>query len=65
MDFFFNPLLHSLFFFFLLLKDYDFFSIIFLRYDPPNNSYHPELEGSGLICSAVDILPTEFAKEVQ
>ncbi|XP_024028450.1 alpha-aminoadipic semialdehyde synthase isoform X1 [Morus notabilis] len=35
----------------------------FFRYDPLNNSYHHDLEGSGLICSAVDILPTEFAKE--
>ncbi|PON39202.1 Hopanoid-associated sugar epimerase [Trema orientale] len=35
----------------------------FFRYDPSNNSYHHDFEGSGLICSAVDILPTEFAKE--
>ncbi|PON49418.1 Hopanoid-associated sugar epimerase [Parasponia andersonii] len=35
----------------------------FFRYDPSNNSYDHDFEGSGLICSAVDILPTEFAKE--
>ncbi|XP_056692551.1 alpha-aminoadipic semialdehyde synthase isoform X2 [Spinacia oleracea] len=27
------------------------------------DSYHNDMEGSGVICSAVDILPTEFAKE--
>lgn len=35
----------------------------FFRYDPINNSYHQDLEGDGLLCSSVDILPTEFAKE--
>ncbi|XP_060674765.1 alpha-aminoadipic semialdehyde synthase isoform X2 [Ziziphus jujuba] len=35
----------------------------FFRYDPLNKSYHHDMEGEGLICSAVDILPTEFAKE--
>ncbi|KAL7174871.1 hypothetical protein ACSBR2_028646 [Camellia fascicularis] len=35
----------------------------FFRYDPFNNSYHHDMDGNGLICSAVDILPTEFAKE--
>lgn len=35
----------------------------FFRYDPLNNSYHQDLEGDGLLCSSVDILPTEFAKE--
>jgi len=35
----------------------------FFRYDPMNNSYHYDMEGSGIICSSVDILPTEFAKE--
>ncbi|KAL2503389.1 lysine-ketoglutarate reductase/saccharopine dehydrogenase bifunctional enzyme [Forsythia ovata] len=35
----------------------------FFRYDPLDNSYHHDMEGSGLICSAVDILPTEFARE--
>lgn len=34
------------------------------RYDPSNDSYYHDMEGSGVICSAVDILPTEFAKEV-
>ncbi|XP_038879308.1 alpha-aminoadipic semialdehyde synthase isoform X1 [Benincasa hispida] len=35
----------------------------FFRYDPIKDSYHHDLEGNGVICSAVDILPTEFAKE--
>ncbi|XP_057506464.1 alpha-aminoadipic semialdehyde synthase-like isoform X1 [Actinidia eriantha] len=35
----------------------------FFRYDPSNNSYHHDMDGNGLICLAVDILPTEFAKE--
>lgn len=35
----------------------------FFRYDPINDSYHYDLEGTGVMCSAVDILPTEFAKE--
>ncbi|XP_057538815.1 alpha-aminoadipic semialdehyde synthase isoform X2 [Amaranthus tricolor] len=35
----------------------------FFRYDPLIDSYHYDMEGSGVICSAVDILPTEFAKE--
>lgn len=35
------------------------------RYDPNGNSYHRDMEGSGVICSAVDILPTEFAREVK
>lgn len=35
----------------------------FFRYDPLNDSYHQDMEGNGVICSAVDILPTEFAKE--
>ncbi|GMH03560.1 hypothetical protein Nepgr_005399 [Nepenthes gracilis] len=35
----------------------------FFRYDPLKNSYHYDMEGGGMICSAVDILPTEFAKE--
>jgi len=34
------------------------------RYDPSNNSYHDDMEGAGVICLAVDILPTEFSKEV-
>ncbi|OAY26961.1 alpha-aminoadipic semialdehyde synthase isoform X1 [Manihot esculenta] len=35
----------------------------FFRYDPLNDSYHHDMEGNGVICSSVDILPTEFAKE--
>ncbi|OMO67078.1 Saccharopine dehydrogenase / Homospermidine synthase [Corchorus capsularis] len=35
----------------------------FFRYDPSTDSYHQDMEGNGIICSAVDILPTEFAKE--
>ncbi|KMT03437.1 hypothetical protein BVRB_8g191220 [Beta vulgaris subsp. vulgaris] len=35
----------------------------FFRFDPLMESYHYDMEGSGVICSAVDILPTEFAKE--
>ncbi|XAR55198.1 Saccharopine dehydrogenase (NADP(+), L-lysine-forming) [Bertholletia excelsa] len=35
----------------------------FFRYDPFSNSYHNDMDGKGLICMAVDILPTEFAKE--
>ncbi|XVF35223.1 hypothetical protein REPUB_Repub18cG0127000 [Reevesia pubescens] len=35
----------------------------FFRYDPLTESYHHDMEGNGVICSAVDILPTEFAKE--
>jgi alpha-aminoadipic semialdehyde synthase len=33
------------------------------RYDPSNNSYHDDMEDDGVICLAVDILPTEFSKE--
>ncbi|XP_010247978.1 PREDICTED: alpha-aminoadipic semialdehyde synthase-like [Nelumbo nucifera] len=33
------------------------------RYDPFTNLYHYDMEGNGVICLAVDILPTEFAKE--
>ncbi|KAH7574492.1 hypothetical protein JRO89_XS03G0302800 [Xanthoceras sorbifolium] len=35
----------------------------FFRYDPINDSYHHDMEGNGVICSVVDNLPTEFAKE--
>jgi alpha-aminoadipic semialdehyde synthase len=35
----------------------------FFRYDPSNNSYHDDMEDDGVICLAVDILPTEFSKE--
>jgi hypothetical protein len=34
------------------------------RYDLSKNSYHDDMEGAGVICLAVDILPTEFSKEV-
>jgi hypothetical protein len=34
------------------------------RYNPSTNSYHDDMEGDGVICLAVDILPTEFSKEV-
>nr|XP_043627742.1 alpha-aminoadipic semialdehyde synthase [Erigeron canadensis]XP_043627743.1 alpha-aminoadipic semialdehyde synthase [Erigeron canadensis] len=33
------------------------------RYDPSRDSCHEDIEGDGVICLAVDILPTEFAKE--
>lgn len=59
-----SPDLNCTSFVFFNSPDYDGCTIMFLRYDPLNNSYHHDLEGSGLICSAVDILPTEFAKEV-
>ncbi|KAM5547089.1 alpha-aminoadipic semialdehyde synthase [Rosa sericea] len=35
----------------------------FFRYDPIKDSYHQDMEGDGVVCSAVDVLPTEFAKE--
>ncbi|EEE57929.1 hypothetical protein OsJ_08631 [Oryza sativa Japonica Group] len=35
----------------------------FFRYDPCTNSCHDDMEGNGVICLAVDILPTEFSKE--
>ncbi|XP_043721830.1 alpha-aminoadipic semialdehyde synthase isoform X2 [Telopea speciosissima] len=35
----------------------------FFRYNPCTDSYHHDMEGEGLICLAVDNLPTEFAKE--
>ncbi|XP_030470421.1 alpha-aminoadipic semialdehyde synthase isoform X1 [Syzygium oleosum] len=35
----------------------------FFRYNALCDSYHHDMEGDGVICSAVDILPTEFAKE--
>ncbi|KAK6273752.1 hypothetical protein POUND7_010835 [Theobroma cacao] len=37
----------------------------FFRYDAITDSYHNGMEGNGVICSVVDNLPTEFAKEVQ
>lgn len=35
----------------------------FFRYNALCDSYHHDMEGDGVICAAVDILPTEFAKE--
>ncbi|PKA52944.1 Alpha-aminoadipic semialdehyde synthase [Apostasia shenzhenica] len=35
----------------------------FFRYNPLSNSYHNDMDGDGLICLAVDNLPTEFSKE--
>lgn len=35
----------------------------FFRYDPFTNSYHDDMGGDGVICLAVDILPTEFSRE--
>ncbi|KAG6488659.1 hypothetical protein ZIOFF_049908 [Zingiber officinale] len=35
----------------------------FFRYDPFTDSYHDNMERDGLICLAVDILPTEFSRE--
>ncbi|WZZ23994.1 hypothetical protein YC2023_007395 [Brassica napus] len=35
----------------------------FFRFNPTNNSYYQDMDGDGLLCMAVDILPTEFAKE--
>ncbi|KAK6248850.1 hypothetical protein QUC31_020415 [Theobroma cacao] len=35
----------------------------FFRYDAITDSYHNGMEGNGVICSVVDNLPTEFAKE--
>lgn len=34
------------------------------RFNPTNNSYYQDMDGDGVLCMAVDILPTEFAKEV-
>lgn len=35
----------------------------FFRYNPINGSYHEDMDGDGVIFLAVDILPTELAKE--
>ncbi|KAJ0262862.1 LOR/SDH bifunctional enzyme [Hirschfeldia incana] len=35
----------------------------FFRFNPVNNSYYNDMDGDGVLCMAVDILPTEFAKE--
>lgn len=38
--------------------------MIYVRYDAITDTYHEDMDGNGVICLAVDILPTEFAKEV-
>ncbi|XP_020531935.1 alpha-aminoadipic semialdehyde synthase isoform X1 [Amborella trichopoda] len=35
----------------------------FFRYNPFTTSYHEDMRGEGIICLAVDILPTEFPRE--
>ncbi|CAA6658720.1 unnamed protein product [Spirodela intermedia] len=35
----------------------------FFRYNAITNSYHEDMAGEGVICLAVDILPTEFPRE--
>uniref|UniRef100_A0A1D1Z4G1 Alpha-aminoadipic semialdehyde synthase n=1 Tax=Anthurium amnicola TaxID=1678845 RepID=A0A1D1Z4G1_9ARAE len=35
----------------------------FFRYNPITDSYHDDMYGEGVICLAVDILPTEFPRE--
>ncbi|KAK1280738.1 Alpha-aminoadipic semialdehyde synthase [Acorus gramineus] len=35
----------------------------FFRYNPLTDSNHHDMEGDGVICLAVDILPAEFARE--
>ncbi|KAG0485247.1 hypothetical protein HPP92_009326 [Vanilla planifolia] len=35
----------------------------FFRYNPTTDSYHEDMNGDGLICLAIDILPTEFSRE--
>ncbi|VVB10580.1 unnamed protein product [Arabis nemorensis] len=35
----------------------------FFRYNTVNNSYYDDMDGDGILCMAIDILPTEFAKE--
>ncbi|ESQ53839.1 hypothetical protein EUTSA_v10024287mg [Eutrema salsugineum] len=35
----------------------------FFRFNPSNNSYYDDMDGDGVLCMAIDILPTEFAKE--
>lgn len=37
----------------------------FFRFNPSNNSYYDDMDGDGVLCMAIDILPTEFAKEVR
>ncbi|KAJ4792712.1 Lysine ketoglutarate reductase/saccharopine dehydrogenase [Rhynchospora pubera] len=35
----------------------------FFRYNPYTDSYHDDMTSDGVICLAVDILPTEFSRE--
>ncbi|KAL1219562.1 Alpha-aminoadipic semialdehyde synthase [Cardamine amara subsp. amara] len=35
----------------------------FFRFNSSNNSYYDDMDGDGVLCMAIDILPTEFAKE--
>ncbi|KAG9443907.1 hypothetical protein H6P81_015247 [Aristolochia fimbriata] len=35
----------------------------FFRYNPLDDSYNNDMDGDGIICLSVDILPTEFARE--
>ncbi|XP_020874873.1 alpha-aminoadipic semialdehyde synthase isoform X2 [Arabidopsis lyrata subsp. lyrata] len=35
----------------------------FFRFNPSNNSYYDDMDGDGVICMAIETLPTEFAKE--
>ncbi|KAF6139903.1 hypothetical protein GIB67_009750 [Kingdonia uniflora] len=42
---------------------YFIFLYVLFRYDSYYNTYHHDMEGKGVICLAIDILPTEFAKE--
>ncbi|XP_078157714.1 lysine-ketoglutarate reductase/saccharopine dehydrogenase bifunctional enzyme isoform X2 [Carex rostrata] len=35
----------------------------FFRYDPYTDSYHDDMTSNGVVCLAVDILPTEFSRE--
>lgn len=50
--------------FFSVVVAFDKLLIHMSRYDPCTNSCHDDMEGNGVICLAVDILPTEFSKEV-
>jgi len=37
----------------------------FFMYNPATGTYHTDMEGDGIICLSVDILPTEFSREVR
>ncbi|CAJ1940610.1 unnamed protein product [Sphenostylis stenocarpa] len=47
----------------LMIQGCPLVGIADITYDPITNSYHDDMDGNGVICLAVDILPTEFAKE--